>query len=180
MGDTNDVNLTQVVSNLDIENDDHWTKKGEPDLNHIKEAMGIAVTRDQMKLADLGDVSRTNPYVAPEGDVVEVELVEDDGAPESAEKSLGNDDADSDSGEEFKYPASTGPGWVLICIAVDEAYGTIERTEARLIVGRGCLVKVTTQSVSQDGCFTTFDAQSLVFVPSAVIGKDADGNVAIV
>ena len=37
--------LVKALNKLDPEDDNHWTKKGKPSLNHLTEALGYKVTR---------------------------------------------------------------------------------------------------------------------------------------
>lgn len=61
MAKTIDANkLKEVVNNLDPANDYHWNMTGGPDMNHIKEAAGTAVSRKLLGEHGFGDLTRDN------------------------------------------------------------------------------------------------------------------------
>lgn len=49
--------LEEALQELDPADDGHWTKAGQPDLNHLKEATGKKVTRAQIAVVG-GDIKR--------------------------------------------------------------------------------------------------------------------------
>lgn len=69
--------LTEVVNALNHEEAGHWTKDGLIDLNHVKEAMGCAVSRKDMEAAGFSIVTRESTKAgketpAPEGEAAEM------------------------------------------------------------------------------------------------------------
>ena len=50
--------LKEAVAALDPANDDHWNKKGKPDMNHLKEVMDVNVTKKHLAEAGFGDLTR--------------------------------------------------------------------------------------------------------------------------
>lgn len=70
-----------------------------------------------------------------------------------------------------------GDLFVLLAKASSEAEGWMKSTKAMQVHG-GCVVQVTTHQHNHDG--TNAVAEALTFVPGVVIGKDANGNRALV
>lgn len=62
----------------------------------------------------------------------------------------------------------------LICKASSESEGWMKSTKAMQVKGGGCLVQVTTQQRNSDGSYSI--AEALTFVPSCLIGIEADGT----
>jgi hypothetical protein len=55
--------LQGVVNKLDPANDDHWNQAGGPDMNHIKEAAGTAISRKLMAEHGFADLNRENVHL---------------------------------------------------------------------------------------------------------------------
>lgn len=109
--------LTAAITALDPNNDDHWTKAGQPDLNHLKEALGQKVTRKHLEEAGLHTIKRADAPIpldsaggnAPEGDgpAPEGDPAAD---PEGAgEPDATGDDAGEDAGEDGDQNDSPDP-----------------------------------------------------------------------
>lgn len=171
MSDVYNEKLAQVVSELDPANDGHWTKEGLIDLNHVKEAMGCVVSRKQMTDAGFNIVTRESTKAGLEKPAV----IEDDGAPEPAEKTLHNSDI---SGTKENVPdvqtVGNGDAWQLLCKASSESEGWMKSTKAYQIGARGCIVQVTTQQRNEDGSYAV--AEAVTWVPHACVEDDENGG----